>query len=127
MDTALSLLLTGSFVGADGFAVGLIVGAVTARVAKRESRAAWIAAAVLAGVVLVAGIYLVTGIRTTPRNTADAHAHDYSLAALWVAIGIWITAVNAVGAVLGTRAPIWWRRRRSRVSLDGRPDAVSAR
>jgi mannose/fructose/N-acetylgalactosamine-specific phosphotransferase system component IIC len=110
------VLVVGSLVGADGLVVGFVVGVGIARFAGRKSRAGWIAAAILVAVLVGAGIWFVTSVRTVPKNSADARAHDYSLAGLWVAMGIWMTLVNALGAVVGVRLPIRRRRRRATLS-----------
>jgi hypothetical protein len=95
-----------SVVGGLGLAIGLLAGAGVVRWAGDTQRASRVVSAVLVMAVLAIGIRQTTAIRTVPRNAADARAHDYSLAGLWVGLAVWVTAANAVGAVVGVRIPV---------------------
>jgi hypothetical protein len=95
-----------SVVGGLGLAIGLLAGAGVVRWAGDTQRASRVVSAVLVMAVLAIGIRQTTAIRTVPRNAADAHAHDYSLAGLLVGLAVWVTAANAVGAVVGVRIPV---------------------
>lgn len=106
MSTVYDLVGLASMLGMVGFAAGWLVGSGVVRWLPDKSRTGWIVAAVLVLVVLGIGLQQATAIRTVPRDAADARAHDYSLAALWVGLAIWATVVNAAGVVAGVRFPI---------------------
>jgi hypothetical protein len=101
MDTVYGLIALAAILGAVGLLIGLVVGAAIVRWADGSRRLGRWSAVVLAALVLAVGIQQITAIRTEPLNAADAKAHDYSLAPLWVALGVWGTAINTVGAVVG--------------------------
>lgn len=100
------LVALASVFGGLGLAIGLLAGTGVVRFARDKGRAARVVAVVLVLAVLGIGIQQTTAIRTVPKNTADARAHDYSLAGLWVGLAVWVTAANAVGAVIGVRLPV---------------------
>jgi hypothetical protein len=101
MDTVYGLIAFAAILGGVGLLIGLVVGAVIVRWADGSRRLGRWSAVVLAALVLAVGVQQITAIRTEPRNAADSKAHDYSLAPLWIALGVWGTAINTVGAVTG--------------------------
>jgi hypothetical protein len=106
VNTVYGLAALASIFGGLGLAVGLLAGAAVVRWARDTHRASRVVSAALVAVVLGIGIQQTTAIRTVPRNAADARAHDYSLAGLLVGLAVWVTAANAVGAVVGVRIPV---------------------
>ncbi len=92
-----------ALVGALGFAAGWLIGAGIARWARATGPAVRITG--VAAVVVLAGfgIQQASSVRTVPESTADARAHDSSLAAMWQGLILWTCGVNAVGAVVGVR------------------------
>jgi hypothetical protein len=106
VNTVYGLIALASVFGGLGLAIGWLAGTGVVRFTRDRDRAARVVAAVLAVVVLGIGIQQTTAIRTVPKNNADARAHDYSLAELWVGLSVWVTAANAVGAVIGVHIPV---------------------
>jgi hypothetical protein len=100
------LVALASVFGGLGLATGWLAGTGVVRFTRDNDRAARVVAAVLVVAVLGIGIQQTTAIRTVPKNSADARAHDYSLAELWVGLSLWVTAANAFGAVIGVHIPV---------------------
>ena len=103
MDALWTVLALAGLVGALGYAAGWLIGAGIARWSGRPERAGRVATITV--IVLLAGIGIqqASSIRTVPRSTADARAHDYSLAAMWQGLVLWAFGVNAVGAAVALR------------------------
>jgi len=103
MDAIWAILGIASFVGAVGFAAGLLIGAGVVRWCGGAARVGQAISFVVVAVLLGIGIQQASAVRTVPKNNADARAHDYSLAKFDQALIVWLCAVNAVGAVIGIR------------------------
>jgi hypothetical protein len=106
VDTVYGLVALASIFGGLGLAVGWLAGVGVVRWARDRDRAGRVVAAVLVALTLGIGIQQITAIRSASRSNADARAHDYSLAGLWVGLAVWVTVVNAAGVVIGVRLPV---------------------
>jgi hypothetical protein len=116
VDALRTVFAFAGLVGVIGLPVGWLIGAGIARWSRHRERTARRATIVVVVLLLGIGIQQASAVRTVPRSSADARAHDYSLARLDQAMIVWACGINAVGAVIGMRR---------RVGRDHRPRGAS--